>query len=510
MVSKALEVGDIIEVEGYKEWSYRYLEPPGELSYYFSLAVDAPVYRANVEVLVPTGQHLGHGLHNLPDNLKRVEKEGYDSWQWKFSGLDKDIVEEAMLHRSDVHRSLAFTTMQNWEPVVDWFLGEVYDGDYTRFNAREGVRGALDSLITDDMSTVQKVESIYNFITHTINYSNVPFLQYGYTPQPPERTLSSCTGDCKDMATLMISMLHELDVEACLTLVQTNGKDYRKPFPGNWFNHAIVAANVDGQWMYLDPTSSYHPYYTLPAMDVGAWALRAQVGESDIFQLPFDQLDPGKNRIEYTVEATLDTTQSMRIHAEGIYQGMEGGEWRRKLGEWSPQEIEATMLERMNHVDCANLQLVDYSFKNKSDREEPLHASSQFVATGVGDRIGNIITFQIPLARRLEQFSTLRTPSRRYRLDITSLCDVAPTRQRITLHFPKPYILVEKPEDARVESKFGKYSLTFTEVEGGLVVERYQEFYVDRVLPEDFVAFKDFYARMLSVDQTRLGIVPTP
>lgn len=502
VVFKDLKPGDIIQMEGLNEEA---TDGMFENQYFDItwLSFGASIHRASVEVLVPEGKYLGYLHHNLPDNIAREKRNGFDSYRWSYSDLQKEPFEEAMLDQADGDRTLFVSTMPDWEPVVDWYLQKTY----RRCEAPYDVLEALDSVVTDGMTEAQKVEAVYNYITRKINYSYVPFFQSAYTPKFPTLTLSASIGDCKDVATLMIAMLRELGVESYYTLVKTNYFNHQRFLPSPWFDHVIVAAKVDGEMKYMDLTTNFFPHYALPTGDCGAWGLLVKEGESEIFRLPNDEIDPAKNLITIEVDAQLDTSRAISLGVRALHRGIDGGAIRENLVQLTKDELRNYIPELLGRGTFQDLRLIDYTFRKQFEISEPLESEYSFSGSRFSDKVSNLYIFRIPYMLAVGSSQALQTTTRKSRLDVAALCNVAPSQQDVTLKFPPGYQLTEVPADIDVETRFGVYRVKFTPIENGLRVEKYQEFRQSWIDAEDFEEFRDFYLRILDLDEARYAIL---
>ena len=421
-VFKDLEPGDIIQVEGREKeklrggWQRRQFDQ--ELISSISLFGDDPVYRTRVELLLPAGKYIDYRLYNLEDNVVKSTRDGYDSYLWDFHHLPRDFEEDALLDDRDMYRAIAFSTLSDWSKVVDWYLGKTYRHCEVQYD----IKDALDTIVAPGMSNAEKVEAVYNYLTRTINYSGRTFLQNAHIPRFPETTLSAGIGDCKDVAGLMITMLRDLGIESHFTLVKTNFFDHRRYPPSRWFDHAITAAFVDGEWRYYDLTTDFYPHNVLPDMDAGAWALLIKEGETEIFQLPYDNLDAQKNLIEIDIDAFVDTNRSIELTIKAIHRGVEGANLRETLARTSQEEMETYILRMMGDGIIPDLRLVDVNFENTREFTEPLRSTYQFQGERFTRLSGNFSLFRLPFMIGFQPAKALRMVKRRYRLDISQLC----------------------------------------------------------------------------------------
>lgn len=107
---------------------------------------------------------------------------------------------------------------------------------------------APDSLSRTALA-LQSVQGNVRYLFNGLDHGN-------YVPQPPEKTWTIRSGDCKAKTLLLLSMLKALGVAAEPVLANTQLGDFlssRLPSAGA-FNHILVAATVDGRLYWLDGT----------------------------------------------------------------------------------------------------------------------------------------------------------------------------------------------------------------------------------------------------------------
>ena len=86
-------------------------------------------------------------------------------------------------------------------------------------------------------------------------------------------------GDCKDKATLIVTMLKELGINATIVILRTGMKGDFETEPASLapFDHAI--AYVPSMDLYLDGTAEFTGSTELPAMDRGSLAIQVNEGK---------------------------------------------------------------------------------------------------------------------------------------------------------------------------------------------------------------------------------------
>ncbi len=115
---------------------------------------------------------------------------------------------------------------------------------------------AVQSIRTNSNDPMKQAELAIRLVQEKIRYL-YNGLGYGnYEPQSPSETWQLKYGDCKAKTLLLLSILHELDIDAVPILVNLNLKDaIGKRIPSMMaFNHIMVKANIDGQTLWMDGT----------------------------------------------------------------------------------------------------------------------------------------------------------------------------------------------------------------------------------------------------------------
>ncbi len=123
-----------------------------------------------------------------------------------------------------------------------WGIGT---GDLTsgRRDATPDMKQKVGALTSSMPDTVDKMQALAQFLQHDIRYVGIELGIGGFQPHTAPDVFTHHYGDCKDKATLMSSMLHEIWCGFVLCGDQCGA---RLSHPGNarlrqWFNHVIVA-----------------------------------------------------------------------------------------------------------------------------------------------------------------------------------------------------------------------------------------------------------------------------
>ena len=503
-VFKNLQAGDIIVVEGSADQPMPD-EIPGELLSINIASWPAPVLLATTELLMPKEEPLYTTCNRVNCQSAVRDTGNYKLLSWQWHDVQKvEEYEEAAPENYDAYAWQMLGSAPDWSRVVRWYEQKTY----CRTEPNYEVLARARQLLRPDMSEEQVVETLHTFITKEINYSFVPFLNTNYVPKKPGATLSGKVGDCKDVATLMISLLRERGIPAWYTLVSTHTFSDREPRPTLYvFNHAIVAYQLkDKPLRFADLTTDYFPNGVLPEDDCHAWGLVIRPGETALRRLPNDALDPAVSRVEIVAKASLDADGNLLLDGEMLRYGAAAGNWRERL-------IPATTADRakmvaqyfgggvLNHLDVEAL-----DFMNLDSTNAPLRTRLGLRAYNQLDKVANLHIMPLPLLLSTPTQKAFFAAKRYNDLDADALLELAPIRETVDLTLPTGFKLAEMPQNHRIQTPFGEYSLTFEPLPSGLRIRRDVTFHQRFIAHDAFLEFKKFYLEMLDADDALLAL----
>ena len=496
VVCKNLEPGDVIQLEGHTKSNWK-----GELGKeiylvnYFSF--QSPIYYSKLEFSVPKEMKLsyvGNKLNAIPK--QSVDSASHNHYVWEFNYVNELVKEEAIIDNLDTYSYIMVSSMHDWSPIVDWYEAKTY----RLLESGYEIEAILDSVIAPQMSDQQKVLAVYNYITEEIKYSYVPFLQSNFVPKRCPLTCASKIGDCKDVATLMITMLRELGIEAYYVLVKTSHMSSGDIVPSLYFDHVIVGYVLDGEMYSADLTTDFYPYYVLTDIDVNQVGLVIREGENQVFRLPADNVNPEKNKIEVKIKAKLYEDRSVDLTISASYPGMAGGFIREQFSKFTEDEKMNYIIENLGNGVYNHLELESYEFQNLNNLENPLLATYKAKALGFANFFLDYMTFRVPFETAVEYSSVMSSKTRQSGLDIAQITSVSPTEQTIDVEIPSGYKLAQLPKAISIKSEFGEYRMSFKKTDEGIQIVKYQQFNQQHLKAEQFNDFKDFYLKILDAD----------
>ncbi|MFK7809880.1 MAG: transglutaminase domain-containing protein, partial [Saprospiraceae bacterium] len=397
VVFKNLKPGDIIQLEGNSKGDMT-RELPKEMYHITAASFEVPVNRTRIEYIVPKEKTFQTQCYRSNCNYETRTVDDYMAYTWDLEDIEKMEYEEAVKDNLDSYAWFMFSTLKDWSKVVQWYLRKTY----RRLEPNYEVLEAVQKVVNEEMNEEEKVTAIYNYLTKEITYSFVSFLNSNYIPKKPGETLSGEVGDCKDVASLMISMLREVGIDAWYVLVRSGNFTEQTPLPTiAAFNHVIVGYQLsDGKMRYLDLTTDYFPHYVLPESDARAWALLVKEGETEIFRLPDQTISEERSRFDINIKGKINPNRSLDMEVNYSGSGVLGGTLRESLNRVSTIDDRKKFLtDYFAEGVFDNLQLHDFDFENLEDITAPLRGSLSLKAYNHMERVSDFFIIQIPILK---------------------------------------------------------------------------------------------------------------
>jgi tetratricopeptide (TPR) repeat protein/transglutaminase-like putative cysteine protease len=299
----------------------------------------------------------------LPDvNPVRTEVGGRVTLTYETGSID-GIDSREMYLPPDVVRypAIAFATGASWQNVAAEY-GKVVDS----FSGSPDVKAVVDPLIAGKKSAAEKEAAIVDYLDREVRYTGIEFGEAAIMPHDPAETLAKKYGDCKDKATLLVTMLRAAGIPANVALLSVEARiDVPPDLPGmGMFDHAIVyVPGKDPIW--IDATDRYAQLGQIPMGDQGRLALITSASTTVLMKTP--ESTSKDNGLKETREFTLtdngpanvvEVTEPKGIYASGYrqyYADKPDSDTRDGLRGYVQAEYVSDDLTKVDRTDPADL-----------------------------------------------------------------------------------------------------------------------------------------------------------
>jgi hypothetical protein len=303
-------------------------------------------------------------------------------------------------------------------------------------------------------------------------------LEFGIEGIKPRRcalTIARGWGDCKDKATVIVTMLRELGIPSTLVLVRTGMRgDLPMGAPPSLavFDHAI--AYVPSLDLYLDGTAEGSGSSEFPAMDRGSVALQINEGKAKLVRLP--NAGPEASPHERKFDISLASDGSATFVAESTVAGVNARKDR------AAQDFSGFL----GPIDLTKDASV--TVKDVTDVEKPFNVMVRGKASAIARREGELLSTVV--ASSLEFGRGLVAPSsRQTELVVGALSQSIEKR---TFKLPAGAKVERLPQATKVDSAFGSVSVEVSSEGGKVTVTSKLSLTKSRIKPAEYAAFRDF------------------
>lgn len=258
---------------------------------------------ARVQVSWPEGLEVSYKAWPQVDPVPIETRGGYD---WINVTLP---LPEAKEMPDDAPARFRQPSLLQVGTFADW--GEV-SSTMAPYYETTGALDGLDDLIarTDAIrakyeSELERAVAALDLVQKDVRYLLNGLAGGNYIPQDVSTTWDKKYGDCKAKTLILLALLDHLGIEAEAVLVDVNAGDAVQaslPIPGA-FDHVLVRATIDGQFYYLDGTTT------------GADILLAGNVPGFQFALPIRESGAGIEPIVQVLPRVAETDMTMTVDA---------------------------------------------------------------------------------------------------------------------------------------------------------------------------------------------------
>ena len=444
-------------------------------------------YWAGTPPLAPV-QTAGNGGEWTMRDLPAIEHEPMSPARWGLSAR----MELAYLEPGQSAKNAA-----SWEALGKWY-DQLSVG---RRNPTPELSEKARQLTSGKTDFDGKVRALAAFMQSDIRYVAIEIGIGGYQPHAAQDVFRARYGDCKDKATLLSSMLHEVGIESDYLLISTYRGTVSPDVPSPIFNHMILAIEVPAgtktdiyrtvvttkngkQYLIFDPTDPYTPVGELHGAVQDTDALLMADGRGELIHTPL--LAPDTNLLARTGHFTLSADGTLAGEVIEDRNGDHAWDERGALLHANEQERTQHIERRLNRslqgftLEKSDIQQLDQIQNN-------LVISLKITDPGYGQLRGPLMLVR-PRVLGEKSFPLERKP----RLLPFQFQRTSRETDTFEIELPKEYTVEDVPDPVKVDAGFATYQ-SKVEVEGSKV--RYWREFVRRdvlIGPERTEEFRKF------------------
>ena len=212
----------------------------------------------------------------------------------------------------------------NWQQMGNWYRN-LTSG---RLDASADIKQRVTALTTAG-TLLTKMMAIAQFVQHDIRYVAIELGIGGFQPHPATDVFMHRYGDCKDKATLMASMLHEIGVDSYYVVINSERGSVTPDMPAHagGFDHVILAIKLPdglnhplliatlqhprlGKLLFFDPTNELTPFGQIGGYLQDNYGLLVTPDGGELVEVP--KQPAAMNSVQRTAKLALDATGTLK------------------------------------------------------------------------------------------------------------------------------------------------------------------------------------------------------
>jgi hypothetical protein len=458
-------------------------------------------------MITPVDYILRFKAFNYQDDPKITTVDGKKEYTWDIKNYEAIKLEVASPPLFKITPSVFLAPTE--------FLIEDYKGNMTDWKEfgkfQYNLNSGLDILNDEDKMKVhsivnglandqEKIFALYQYLQKSTRYVSIQLGIGGWRPFPASYVGMKGYGDCKALSNFMFSLLKEAGIKSYYTLIKAgdNENDLMTDFPSRQFNHAIICVPSGNDTIWLECTDqSKSPGY-MGGFTGNRQALLITEEGGVIVSTPRYGLK--ENLQQRTINAKLDSEGLLTAEIKTNYLGMQQDNLHMLLNNLSKDKVKEYLDEEL---EFATYTVNNFDYNEKKglipEIEEMLNVSADHYATISGKRL-----FIIPDVMTRSHRKLKSEEERKYDIDLDfEYTDI----DKIEIEIPAGYKPESIPQDAIIESKFGKYKCTVKLDQNRIIYTRSMQQFSGLFPKTDYIEMIKFYDAIYKADRNKLVLI---
>jgi hypothetical protein len=402
----ASDPGNII---GYE---YEVEEHPFVLQDNWSFQSEIPVREGHYSLQLPAGWEYKVSWLNYPE--VKPTQAGNNQWQWVVSDVKEIRHEDEMPPFKGVagHMIVSFfptggaaaNGFTNWREMGTWYQNLTTG----RRDASAEIKQQVASITASANKPLEKMQALARFLQHDVRYVAIELGIGGVQPHSAHDIFLHRYGDCKDKATLMSSMLHEIGIESYYVVINTRRGSISPETPAQvgGFNHVIIAIKLPdsvtdaslistmhhpklGRLLFFDPTNEITPFGQISGHLQANWGLLVTLEGGDLVELP--KQPSSMNGIHRSAKLTLDPTGTLKGEVEEVRVGDRAALQRWDLRSVTKDIDQIKPVEALLAGSLSTFQITKATAFNLHQTDLPFGFNYSFEAESYAKNAGNLL-----------------------------------------------------------------------------------------------------------------------
>lgn len=366
--------------------------------------------------------------------------------------------------------------MGSWNSFGKWY----YDLNKDRDLISNELKTKLATMISDKKDQKSQVEILYEYLQKNTRYVSIQLGIGGYQALPAEFVEKKGFGDCKALTNYMKAMLKSIGIKSYQALVSTGNQDeFYVDFPSQQFDHVILCVPLQSDTIWLECTNQSIPFNFLGSFTQNRYVLLLKESGGEIIKTP--EYGLSANSQNATFDVKIDQAGDARFSGTTTFSGLN---YEIPLAHLKEGKI---LQEKWinNLFNSPNIDIDTLYYKGKSSSVPSIEVNSNLRIRGFASKTKRRLVFNPNLFVPLNYVSTFEDDHFSIQYSRCRLDSIAVT-------IPFSYIVGNLPQSQLIESKFGKYQISYRLINDRLIYIRKLSIYRGSFDKKDIQPFRDF------------------
>jgi transglutaminase-like putative cysteine protease len=362
---------------------------------------------------------------------------------------------------NDVMMTIQIGAPARWQDIGTWYAGLARD----RYGLTPAVEQKLSTVVAGARTLEDSLKALHRYVTADVRYVAISLGMGGYQPRSAADVVATGYGDCKDKATLFITFLAKLGIEANPVLLAAGGRVERGIPTISQFNHAIAAVERPGGRLFVDLTAAGVPWGALPGPVQGQFALVVHPdGRTEETTLPERDTAMEWSRQELT--GTLDTVGFATGHAEMVVTGSAADASHGMVGSGVDSTTRARFLRALAGQVFPEAEGDSLQFTDSTESGGDFRISFALRRGRAARLAGPVAILSLPFLRPLGDMgplvAELKAHPRRFTIDAAEVPPPGNEENHLKLELPEGW-RAELPKNVALSGPFGELSISYAQ-----------------------------------------------
>jgi transglutaminase-like putative cysteine protease len=468
---------------------------------------DIPCLSSTYKLQIPNGiefEYFNVGINIEPDKIIGNSKIIYS---WQLINIPPRSVEDFMPPENKKQMAVHFKpkkfeiseyngSFESWSSLADWYRA-LTDGKY---KLSKSAQDEFQELVAGIEDPKEKVEILYKYLQQKNRYVAIELGIGGWQPQSASDVYENRYGDCKDLTTVMVSMLDVVGIKSYPALALTRDKgEVMDDFPSNQFNHCIAFVPLEKDTIWLECTSSYIDMEDTPYNIEDIFVLVVKDDDGELIKTP--KKNSANNHWISSLNGVLGKQGDLTFNVSVNTSGNQKNYFKSKLAVNSKQD-DLIFLQNYLGRNYSNLNINDFTIEVPEDNTLEYNLELNGVYKKFNPKRGSRIFINPNILNRLtgKSLPAEDIDERKYPIFYKyPYIDI----DTVMIEISKRYILESKPKDVSVSNSFAQFSAEYKFNNNKLYYLRKMEIKDNIIAVELYPEYIEFLKKVIKSDKSK-------